>query len=176
MISFNFLVPPQPLWVMVRWNVVMLLVNVVQIFIIIREKSASGMTDEEQELYATLFRTMSPMEFRRLMRLGVWDLIPSGRILVKQGEPVRALILVYNGAVSVSRDGHKIATLRDGAFVGEMSFMTEKPSSATITTVANTRILQWPRNALNRMLLGNPSMRISMQAVLGSDMAQKLGC
>src|SRR3989338_6899687 len=82
MISYNFFVPPQPLWVMVRWNVVMLAVNVVQIIILFREKSAGGMTAEEQELYATLFRTMSPMEFRRLMRLGVWGRAPAGRILV----------------------------------------------------------------------------------------------
>ncbi|MDP3920729.1 MAG: cyclic nucleotide-binding domain-containing protein [Candidatus Omnitrophota bacterium] len=175
MITFNYLVPETPLWVMVRWNAVMLLINVAQIVILVHERRGAQMNEEEKELYTTLFRNMSPVEFMKLIRLGDWDRVPRGRVVLREGDKVDHLTLVYNGAMNITREGQEVATLKDGAFIGEMSFITEKPASATVTATTNSRIIQWPKDALNRLLLRNPAMRISMQAALGSDMATKLG-
>ena len=43
---------------------------------------------------------------------------------------VTDLILIYNGTVDVNVKGEKVVQLKDGQFVGEMSFLTEK--SATV--------------------------------------------
>ena len=133
------------------------------------------MDEEEKELYATLFQNMSPVEFKKLIRLGDWDRVPRGRVILKEGDTVRHLTLLYNGAMKVTREGQEIASLKDGSFIGEMGFITEKPASATVTATTNTRIIQWRKDALKRMLMRNPTIRISMQAALGSDMAKKLG-
>ena len=49
----------------------------------------------------------------------------SGQRIITQGI-VPDLYLIYNGTVDVLVDGEEVAHLRDGEFVGEMSFLTEK--------------------------------------------------
>jgi CRP/FNR family cyclic AMP-dependent transcriptional regulator len=65
-----------------------------------------------------------------------------GTILIRQGEPIEALIFVLDGQVSVSIAGiGEVARLGSGEILGEMSLVDESPPSATVTVVAPTQIL-----------------------------------
>ena len=46
--------------------------------------------------------------------------------------PVPDLYLIYNGTVDVVVDNEQIAELKDGEFVGEMSFLTEKVATQPV--------------------------------------------
>ncbi len=174
MITFNYFVPETPLWIMIRWNSVMLSVNLIQIFLLLRAKHLAVLSEEEKELHAAVFPGMSKVELKKLLRLGQWKEISAGQELAREGRILENLTLVYNGAASVFRNGNKIARLKDGDFIGEMSFMANRPASATVTAESPLRIIEWPTKALKGMLIRNPSMLISLQASLGSNMAQKL--
>jgi CRP/FNR family transcriptional regulator, cyclic AMP receptor protein len=66
----------------------------------------------------------------------------AGSVLIRQGEPVEALIFVLDGQVSVTVDGvGEIARLGSGEILGEMSLVDESPPSATVTVVQPTQIL-----------------------------------
>ena len=49
-----------------------------------------------------------------------------GEVLIRESHMVTDLILIYNGTVDVKVKNKKVAELKDGQFVGEMSFLTEK--------------------------------------------------
>ena len=71
-IIFNYFVPATPLWAVIWWNVVFIIINVVQIMIIFKERSNVTFTEEERELYETLFKDFEPFEFMKLLRIGTW--------------------------------------------------------------------------------------------------------
>ncbi len=166
--------PSGPLWAVIEWNVAFIAVHVVQIIILIREKMSVSFTEEEKEMYATVFRNFSPVEFMKLIRVGEWESVDNDATLTVEGQTVSSIMLVYNGSATVRAKGKEIAALKDGDFIGEMSFTTDAQASATVITTEPTRLFVWPKNDLKRLLNRNPVMRVTIQGVLGTDMAKKL--
>ena len=80
-IAFNYFVPATPLWTVIYWNVLFTAINVVQVAIIIKQRSSVHFTEEEKELHDTIFKNFAPFEFMKLMRVGKWLEARQGEIL-----------------------------------------------------------------------------------------------
>ncbi len=110
----------------------------------------------------------------RLMGIASWvDYVPNETIIT-QGEQVQNLSLIYDGAVKVSKDCPEIAELSNLDFIGDMSFTTKNPASATVTTGVQTKVVSWPIDVLNRKLDSSTSLRSSLHAVIGVALTRKL--
>jgi hypothetical protein len=173
-IAFNYLVPATPLWTVIYWNLLFILINVVQIGIIIKERTGIHFTDEEKELHDTLFKNFAPFEFMKLMRVGKWLEAKQGEILATEQKPIDSVMLIYNGLVGVESKGKEVAKLKDGNFIGEVSFITGGAATATVRALQPTRYVAWPKEAISQLLNRNPSMRFAMQAMLSTDLSKKL--
>lgn len=173
-ICFNYFVPASPLWAVIYWNVVFIAINAVQIGIIVKERSGVHFTPEEKELYETLFKSFAPFEFMKLLRIGRWCKADKGQVLAIESEPLENVMLIYNGLVSVESRGRNIAQLKDGSFIGEISFISGGTATANVKAIEPTRYLSWPKRDINSLLNRNPSMRFAMQSVLSTDLSKKL--
>src|SRR5215831_18367345 len=80
-IAFNYFVPATPLWTVIYWNVLFALINIVQVAVIIKQRSGISFSEEEKELHETLFKNFAPFEFMKLMRIGKWLDAKQGQIL-----------------------------------------------------------------------------------------------
>jgi CRP-like cAMP-binding protein len=83
-------------------------------------------------------------------------------------------MLIYNGLVAVETNGQEVARLKDGNFIGELSFITGGEASATVKAILPTRYVSWPKEAVSQLLNRNPSMRFAMQSILSTDLSKKL--
>ena len=173
-IVFFYIVPDTPLWTVIVWNVVFIGINATHIAVLIKERTRIVFTDEESELYGTLFKNLAPFEFMKLMRIGQWKTVEENSVLTIAGEPQSSVILLYNGSASVKAMDRDLANLRDGDFIGEMSYATMANASATVTTTSACRLVEWPQETMRRLLSRNPTMRIATEAVISADMARKL--
>jgi|SRR5215467_6543296 len=173
-ILFNYFVPATPLWTVIYWNVLFAVINIVQVAIIIKQRSGVRFTEEEKELHETLFKNFAPFEFMKLMRVGKWLKAKQGEILATEKQPVNSVMLIYNGLVGVEANGKEIATLKDGNFIGELSFISGGVATATVKAIEPTRYIAWPKEGITQLLNRNPSMRFAMQALLSTDMSKKL--
>jgi cAMP-binding proteins - catabolite gene activator and regulatory subunit of cAMP-dependent protein kinases len=173
-ISFNYLVPATPLWTVIYWNILFMIINLVQIAIIIKERSGIHFTEEEKELHDTLFKHFAPFEFMKLMRIGKWSQAKKGQVLAVEKQPIDSVMLIYNGRVSVESKGEEVAQLKDGNFIGEMSFITGGVATATVRALERTRYLSWSKSDIEQLLKRNPSMRSPMQGALSTDLSKKL--
>src|SRR6185503_16910225 len=104
-IVFNYWIPSEPLWSVIAWNSVFAVINIVQIAIIIKERTGIHFTEEEQELYETLFKNFAPFEFMKLMRIAKWRQVAPGHVVAVEGQMLDEVMLVYNGRLSVERGG-----------------------------------------------------------------------
>lgn len=173
-IAFNYFVPATPLWSVIYWNMLFAVINIVQIAIIIRERTGIHFTEEEKELHDTLFKNFAPFEFMKLMRVAKWMEARPGDVLAVEEQPINAVMLIYNGLVSVENNGKEVVQLRDGNFIGEVSFITGGTASATVRALQPTRYITWPKAKVTQLLNRNPSMRLAMQSVLSTDLSKKL--
>ena len=174
-VIYNYFIPESPLWLVIYWLIVFVVLNVVRIANLLLERRSVNLSDRDRELYDTNFRNFTPVEFMKLMRLTDWHSAEAGDRLAVQGEKLTDLKLVYNGEVEIVRDGARIAVARDGTLVGEMSFIQGGPATATVSVSRPTRYLSWERKALRNMLLRNPTIDMAMRTVFSADLARKLG-
>ena len=138
-IGYNYFLDEGPLWLPIFWLGVFTAINVWRIVGILMERSAIHFSDDERELYETIFKGFAPVEFMKLMRIAEWRDADQGAVFATEGRPVDGLRLLFSGEVNVERDGREIGSARDGALVGEMSFIQGGDASATVTTTVPCR-------------------------------------
>lgn len=174
-VFYSFNITVAPLWLTIFWLCVFMSINGVRIFNILRERQGISFTEEEQELFGTIFRQFAPVEFMKVMRIATWKSVQPGELLATQGEEMDDVKLIFNGEVAIERDGGEIAHSRDGTFIGEMSFIKGGAATATVKTLRPTRYVVWPKTELENLLKRNPTMDLAMKAVFTIDMVKKLG-
>jgi len=173
-VLYNFYIPLEPMWLAINWNIVFVLVNIYHIAVIIYEKRPVQMDSKEKELYETMFRGLTPVEFLKVTKIAQWKQFKAPLPIITQGKPVNDLILIYNGMVDILVNDNKVAELKDGQFVGEMSFLTEKPATATCKVTHNTECLVWPQKDFKDLLKRNPSLYFTIQSLLSEQVSNNL--
>ena len=169
-VFYNYVIPVEPMWLAINWNFVFISLNMYHIAVIIYEKRPIKMAPKDKELYETLFKELSPVEYLKISKVAEWKSYKSGEKIIRQGTPVTDLILIYNGTVDVAVDHKAVAQLRDGQFVGEMSFLTEKPATATCIVKHKTECLVWEQKEFKELLKRNPSLYYSIQSLLSNQL------
>jgi hypothetical protein len=173
-IAFFFLVPEEPIWIYIFWNVVFVLLNAGHLLLLARERVTRPLSEEEAELGDTIFQSMSRFEYLKLLRLARWRSVGEGALLTKEGEPVKELILIFDGTVEILRQGSKVAEVKAGQFIGEMSFANGDPATATVRTSTPARYISWEQEDLRSLLRRNRDLQMAMEQVLSKDVVAKL--
>ena len=169
-IFYNFYIPAEPMMIAIFWNIVFILVNVYHIAVIIYEKRPIKMAPKDKELYEILFKDLSPVEYLKITKIANWKTFKSGETIIRQEHLVTDLVLIYNGTVDVVVDKKKVAELKDGQFVGEMSFLTEKSATADCVVKHDTECLMWKQPEFKDLLKRNPSLYYTIQGLLSNQL------
>ena len=173
-VFYNYTIPAEPMWLAINWNFIFIAVNLYHVAVLIYEKRPVKMSSKEKELYETMFRGLSPVEFLKITKIAQWKKFKSPLPIIQQGKPVNDLILIYNGVVDILVNDNKVAELKDGQFVGEMSFLTEKPATATCKVTHSTECLVWPQKDFKDLLKRNPSLYFTIQSLLSEQVSNNL--
>ena len=173
-VFYNFYIPVEPMWIAIGWNFVFISLNLYHIAVLIYEKRPVQMSPKYKELYETMFKDMTPVEFLKITKIADWIHFKEGEVITQQKHTVDTLNLIYNGTVNVTVDGKKVAQLKDGQFVGEMSFLTEKPATATCVVKHDTELLVWPQKEFKDLLKRNPSLYFTIQSLLSAQVSSAL--
>ncbi len=171
-VFYNWVIPPEPMWIPIGWNFIFVVINVWNIGVLIYEKRPITLEPKMQELYDTMFSSMTPVEFLKVSKIAEWKNLKSGKVIIEQGKNVPTLNLIYNGTIDVAVDGKWVAELKDGQFVGEMSFLTEGKATATCVVKHDSEMLMWKQPEFKALLKRNPSLYYSIQNLLTSQLVK----
>lgn len=158
----------------VAWHCFFIAVNGTRVALLVYGERMAKFTEDERELYETLFRGFTKLEFMKLLRQGAWKRAKPGTVLARESQELAEVMLISNGILKVEAEGKEVAEVRDGQFIGEMSFLTGEAASATVTVVEPTKYLAWRKGDLADLLDRNPSMRFAIDKVFGVDLSRKL--
>ncbi|MEM8751172.1 MAG: cyclic nucleotide-binding domain-containing protein [Pseudomonadota bacterium] len=171
-IAYYYFVPETPLWDAIWWSLVLGAANVFVTFQIVLERTTFNMPDEQKALYEK-FNTLSPGEFRRLMKCADWNSSSGTRQLTTENEPLDCLHFVISGTITVAKDDRSFV-IPPNTFIGEVAYFLKTPASATVTVGDQSRVVTWKREDLAQLERKNPGIRIGLHGLLSSDMAIKV--
>ncbi len=111
-----------------------------------------------------LFEVLNPEEREALIREMELESHEEGGVIIAEGEPGSAMYVIVSGEVKVytrSAGGGSIylAKLGEGDFFGEVSLLTGKPRTATITASQPTDLLRLDKEKLDNALATFPGIR-----------------
>jgi len=109
-----------------------------------------------------IFRVLPPERRRELRDLFRTEVRAAGETVITEGATSGALRVVLSGGVRVTRqdgdDQITLARLGPGQMVGEMSLLTGRPASATVTAMGKTTLLTLWRDDLQQRLAPFPEV------------------
>src|SRR5213593_2535797 len=97
---------------------------------------------------------------------------PPSEVIVREGAPGVSMYIIKSGLVEVRKKDPTtgfdflVAQLSEGAAVGEMSLLTGKPRSATVTTVQPTVVFTLTRADFRNLVTQHPEISLGLARIL----------
>ena len=96
-------------------------------------------------------------------------------VLIRQGEPVKDLFVVLDGAATVEVAGAGVvATLASGEVMGEMSFVDSAPPSASVSAEEGCVVLALDKRAIEARMQDQPAFAGRFYKALAIFLADRL--
>jgi CRP-like cAMP-binding protein len=90
--------------------------------------------------------------------------LPSGTVLIREGERGREFFVLVEGSLSVSKNGRRVTALGDGTWVGEMALLSDTPRNATVTATSPVRVLVITDRAFQALVKRSPTIALKVLA------------
>lgn len=171
-ISYYYHISDDPLWDAIFASGVLAVINIVLIIVIIRERTVLAMSSHEAGLY-DIFSTLTPGQFRKLLRNGHWRTATRPETLTEIGKPVDRLYYIVSGAIDLEKDAGS-GSVGGEIFIGEIAFVLGTNASATVTARPGTVYLEWEAVAIRRLMNRSLAFKNAMIALFNVDMARKV--
>lgn len=171
-VLYFYYAPDTPLWGGIFWSSLFVIVNIGMLWSILAGRRHYNLSAAEKRLFGQL-GTLTPGQFRSLLRLGrITE--ADGRIeLTRKGEPVEKLFFLTEGEAEIEIDGREPLRLGE-TFIGEIAFLTGRTASATVTIDKGAHYIGWPGKALRATLDKQPEFEVALEKAMNRDMAKKV--
>ena len=173
-IIYNFFAASEPLWLVIFWLSVFVIINLYQTISTLFELRMLECSDAEMELRNVFFKQLSLSEFKKLINLGNHQTFPKSAQIITIDQDAPELKLIISGSVKIKQKGKILATLHAGSFIGEMSFMSGSQASADVSATEETNVISWDQASLKKLLLANPCLHLIFTQIINKDLSQKL--
>ena len=95
-------------------------------------------------------------------------------MLTREGEKVTRLLYLADGIVKIELGGRVVAICGPGDYIGELSYLSGKPASATAIVVKPARVLAFEQAKLTAAIKGDAPLRRTLESALNRNLAGKL--
>lgn len=173
-IAYYYWLPTGTLWEPVITSILFVLINLWVLGQIALERTTFRLSEDEKSLFDA-FETLSPGQFRRVLKLAQWRTAddPDGTLLTREDEPSSALFYVFDGIISVEKHGRQFR-LPEGNFVGEVGYVLNRHTTTTSVAPEGVRYIEWDAHKLRALGKARPALGNALNALLTRDLAKKL--
>jgi CRP/FNR family transcriptional regulator, cyclic AMP receptor protein len=98
-----------------------------------------------------IFSDLSEEEANRLAAFATETSVADGQILMKEGDFSTELIAIEEGTADVIQNGQKVASLGEGALIGEMGLLERRPRNADVIATSPMRVIKLTHWEIRRM-------------------------
>jgi len=111
-----------------------------------------------------LFSSLNDEDRKDLMSRFESVMLDTGDVIIREGEEGKALYLIKNGAIKISRkhpetgDVMPLAILKEGDFFGEISLLYNTPTTATCAAMMPTNLFRLPKPKFQEIIMMHPQI------------------
>ena len=160
--------------IIVFWEVIFVAVNVGQLAILWYYARRHRFAEHESHFAASMPSNVDRRSVRRLLKLARLRRAEPGEKLTVEGALVGELIFIAEGVVQIERGGAIVAVCGPGDFLGEMSFVTGGPASATAVVARPLRYLAFDQMRLRNAIESDSELKQAMDASFNRNLVGKL--
>lgn len=160
--------------VIVVWESIFVAVNVGQLLLLWYYARRHRFSADEGHFVDNLPKDVERRKLRRLLRMASIATAEPGTKLTREGETVAEVIYLAEGVVQIEREGRIIAVCGPGDFLGEMSFLSGNPASATTVVVKPVRYFAFEQQKLRTALAADSDLRRAMDFGFSQNLIGKL--
>jgi hypothetical protein len=121
----------------------------------------------------SIFGPLGLMSLERVARNLIPLDVPSGGVMIREGDPGDRFYLIASGAVEVSHRGDPIAKLGRGDFVGEIALLRNVPRTATVVATEPTSLRALEQAHFLAAVTGSPTGSISLEREMDRRIAEQ---
>jgi CRP-like cAMP-binding protein len=168
---YGFLVSDE---ISATWEAIFALVNAVQLAIVLLSGRRRARDEDERLLVETVMPSLDGNLRARMLKLARWQTRQPGEVLVEEGEASPQLVFIARGAASIEKGGALVGVCGPGDFLGEMSFLTGRPASATVRVANEIRCCVYDPDKLKLMSRKAPAIRQALEYSFNRNLVGKL--
>ncbi|OGU56692.1 MAG: hypothetical protein A2X64_09390 [Ignavibacteria bacterium GWF2_33_9] len=173
-IIFFLLVGSEDLIIVIFYCTIWILVNVIQLYILIKDRLSLHFNENELLIYNLSFYSLSKVNFRKLLNISKLVNYKENTVVIEEGIESNQLIFISKGVAVVDMNGQTTAFISAGNFIGEMSFISHELTSAKVTTLTPVELLVWDRDGLAHLFTKHPEIEEGLKTVFNHDLVKKL--
>ena len=119
-----------------------------------------------------LFSGMTDRALDAISQIATETDYPADHVLVREGDPGEAFIVILDGRAKVEQNGRPIRELGARDFLGEISLIDGRPRTATVTSTVPIRALVIDRDGFGQLMNEFPVVRLDLVSALTERLRQ----
>jgi CRP-like cAMP-binding protein len=169
-----FVLSGSPVWTSVFWDSLFILINLVQVGRLLRDRLSLKLTEGQWAFIAPIVGDLDKAQIAQLLRTAEWRTLERGEALTLEATPVKDLTFICEGRTEVTVKGQVVAHVAAGAFIGDVSFTTGVPATATVVTEERTRVLAFDQTRLRALCARDEQIASALYRRIGGGLADKM--
>lgn len=124
-----------------------------------------------------LFKDLDQSYLQEISDMFITERVPPGRTIITEGDEGSRFYIIIRGKVAVSAMGddgqsHRVATLDDGDYFGEIALLTGSQTTATVETLMPSIFLILQREQLQKLMHQHADLGAQVRQALKRRMAE----
>ena len=111
------------------------------------------------------FRGLDPNDVAKIFAKGTTQRVAKGQTIFLKGTTGNTMYVILGGKVGVFDGRKQIATLRQGAMLGEMALTTHEPRSASAVALEDSHLFMLNETTFERLLTKRAAIRILLNII-----------
>ncbi len=169
-----FVVSGSGLWTSIFWDSIFILINVVMLAALIRDRLSLRLTANQKTFLAPLMKEHDKAQIAQLLRTGGWRTLSAGETITREGEAVSDLTFVSDGLTEVRVRDQVVAHVGAGNFIGDVSFAMGSVATATVVADGDVRVLALDQAKLRALCEKDQQIASALYRRIGGGLADKM--
>lgn len=156
------------------WEFIFTVINVIQLAIVLLAGRRRRMTDDEILFVQTVLPTLEPNLRALMLKLARWEVMLPGEVLMREGDVEPRLVFIAAGAAGIEKNGSVVGVCGPGDFLGEMSFLSGRPASATVRVANEIRCCVYEPGEIKALTRRHPAIRHALEYSFNRNLIGKI--
>ncbi len=158
----------------IGWDLVFILINLYHLYRLVQDRLHLRLPEKGRELLRKALTGLDDAKIARLLGAGALCDLPAGTTLAEENQTLDKLYFLCEGRVAVTIGGRAVSQLKEGNFVGEVAFLTERPATATVVAETAVRALAFDSDTLKRFFKNETEVAGLIYQLIGRELAHKI--